>query len=181
MNKTEILLGNLQIGEATEFILSIAPDWPMIILTAIVGFTSFWTSRALVKVTRQNQTAISQSKQAEIRLAWQKELRNSLAEMSASCLVVNTKANSKPEYESSNEYFNDWQKILILNSKVNLLLTSESEDVKALKSLVDDMVFTAISTKGADKDFTSYLVAMEDMAKVVLENEWSRIKRNLGK
>lgn len=40
-----------------EILLSISPDWPMIIITGLIGIGSIFTSILVGRISRQNQQA----------------------------------------------------------------------------------------------------------------------------
>jgi len=181
VEKTTLLVGNDVAGGISEFAISVAPDWPMILLTGLVGLTSLFTSWALIKVTKQNQLSISNNKQAEMRLEWLDHLRTSISEVVALCLITNSKVREVASYRNSEQYFSDWQKILTLLSKIKLLLTNGKTESKVLYALIEDMVAEAIDIKSNSSDFVAFSCAVEDISVSLIEKTWEQIKLDLEK
>jgi hypothetical protein len=181
MEQTTVLIGNTASESLGQLALSMAPDWPMITLTAIVGLTSFATSRALIKVTKQNQQSTSRIKQAEIRQDWQRELRKSISELIAATFIAKAKSSESENFKNSPEYYICWERILVLQSHTSLLLTNNKVESKGLVNLVNDLVEHAIDPDLSTTDFVSYSNAVEKMTKNLLETTWGQIKNDLEK
>ncbi|WP_423252377.1 hypothetical protein [Vibrio vulnificus] len=181
MEQTTVLIGNTASDSLGKLALSMAPDWPMITLTAIVGLTSYLTSKALIRVTKQNQKSTSKIKQAEIRQDWQKELRDSISKLIAATIVVRSKNRQSANFANTQDYYVCWEKILVLQSQIKLLLTNDKTESKSLVSLVDDLIEHAADSKLSVDDFAAYSNAVEEMAKKVLETAWEQIKGDLEK
>ncbi len=181
MEQTTVFIANATSESLGKLALSMAPDWPMIVLTAIVGLTSFATSRALIKVTKQNQQSTSRIKQAEIRQDWQRELRKSISELIAATAIAKAKSSEVVDFNKSPEYYICWERILVLQSHTSLLLTNNKVESTGLVSLIDDLVEHAIDSDLSMSDFASYSNAVEKVTKSLLETTWDQIKNDLDK
>ncbi len=170
-------MSTILLDKASELSVSIAPDWPMITLTAIVGLTSFMTSRALIQVTKQNQEALGKHKQAEMRAEWQRNFRDLFSKFDALCVITNATHHTAKEY---NDYI---AQLYSLKTSITLLLPEDKDASKILSSLMMDLVAGVICTPNKAKIdtevLTQYLNEAEKCAREILESTWQEIKRDL--
>ncbi|WP_188052773.1 hypothetical protein [Vibrio harveyi] len=181
MDQTRLYIGNIAAEGAGQLAISMAPDFPMIILTGIVGLTSYLTSKALVKVTKQNQKSTSRIKQAEIRQDWQKELREAVSKLIAATMIVRAKSRDSEQYLTTQDYYARWEQILILQSQIKLLLTNGKPESESLIKLVGDLIEHTSESHLSTNDFAAFSNAVEDMTKTVIETAWEQIKSDLDK
>lgn len=171
-------MSTILLDKASELSVSIAPDWPMITLTAIVGLTSFMTSRALIKVTKQNQEALGKQKQAEIRAEWQRNFRDLFAKYEAVCVLTHGLNNTDKEYH------NKIVELFSLQTSITLLLPEDKDDSKILSSLMGDITTGSIQTNDKPKISSEllgqYLKEAEKCVRAILETTWQEIKRDLA-
>jgi hypothetical protein len=99
---------------------------------------------------------------ASMRIKWVEELRSVLSE-SHSMLMTREKFEDADRRQLSN-----------LETKLDLMMNLNEADQKALWDLADKIYFTEDLEKRRELD-----LEMMDAARVVLKNEWEKIKREL--
>ncbi|MCC4861228.1 hypothetical protein [Vibrio splendidus] len=146
-------MDTILLDNASVLSLNVAPDWPMIVLTGIIGCTSFFTTLALIWVTRQNQRSSSNQKKAELHLEWQAEFRDSICDITASATVLHMSWKHKNS-DDIHDILKDLEQLYFTQSKIKLLI-ADVEGSSEFEYLIAKLV-NSVSTKA--KISTSNLV-----------------------
>ena len=106
---------------------------------------------------------------APMRQAWINSLRDLLAELASNALhyyVAGFEDRKDEEY----------QRLTLLEHKVQLMLNPKEEDHKKLEQLVRKMMAALGRGKEGDKDFVAFHPEVMRLSREVLKREWNRVK-----
>ncbi|MUJ26298.1 hypothetical protein [Aliivibrio fischeri] len=167
------------ISGGEQILLSISPDWPMIIVTGLIGIGSILTSVLVGKISKQNQQAQNLAKKAELRQQWINELRDSLSEFISLAGTISVRRNLDNEFASKEIYYQYHSQLLTARTRIYLMLDPEKDYTLIIKSLISDVYSEAVSKTGKVKELSSYRKALEEQSQVLLEKAWNDIKSEL--
>jgi hypothetical protein len=106
---------------------------------------------------------------APMRQAWINSLRDLLAEISSSALHYFVAGFEDRRDE-------DYQRVTLLEHKIQLMLNPKEEDHKKLEQFIRTMIKAIESGKEGDSDFMAAHPKVVALSREVLKREWDRIK-----
>ncbi|MFM2628229.1 hypothetical protein AAFX20_12135 [Vibrio chagasii] len=174
MSNNELILSG---GE--QFFLSISPDWPMIIITGLIGIGSILTSIIVGRISKQNQKIQNVAKKAELRQIWLDDLRNTLSEYMSVAATISVRRQLDKAFMSKETYYEYHMSLLKNRTKVNLMLDPSKEYAAAISSLLDDVYLSSVDKESSIDDLNSYRIALEEQSQQLLEKAWGDIKNEL--
>ncbi|MCS0114065.1 hypothetical protein NDJ00_07690, partial [Vibrio parahaemolyticus] len=167
-------------GGEKEILLSISPDWPMIIVTGLIGVGSILTSVLVSRISRNNQRMQSLARKAELRQNWVNELRESISKFLSASTTIHIRRNTDSSFSSSEEFFSAHSEVVCLETKVNMMLDPSKDESKIISSLMKDVYKNAVLSDGDSKHLGAYKRALEEQSRSLLEKAWNDIKRELN-
>ncbi|OXX31011.1 hypothetical protein [Vibrio sp. V04_P4A5T148] len=166
-------------SEGQEFLLSISPDWPMIIITGLIGIGSIFTSIVVGRITKQNQLSQNLAKKAQLRQAWITELREHISQFISLASTIKLRRSQDDDFYSSEKFYEYHSQLIASRTRIHLMLDANKEYTKILKSLIKDYYQETVTKDGVAKDVGSYRKALEEQTQIVLEKAWLDIKSEL--
>ncbi|HIF5616213.1 TPA: hypothetical protein ACX3CR_004824, partial [Vibrio parahaemolyticus] len=115
-------------GGEKEILLSISPDWPMIIVTGLIGVGSILTSVLVSRISKNNQRMQSLARKAELRQNWVNELRESISKFLSASTTIHIRRNTDSTFSSSEEFFSAHSEVVCLETKVNMMLDPSKDE-----------------------------------------------------
>ncbi|UBR43627.1 hypothetical protein [Aeromonas veronii] len=166
-------------SEGQEFLLSISPDWPMIMITGLIGIGSIFTSIAVGRISKQNQQSQNLAKKAELRQAWITELREHISQFVSLASTIRVRRNIDNEFSSSEAFYEYHSQLIASRTRIHLMLDANKEYTEIIKSLIHDLYNEAVMKDGVAKNVGAYRKALEEQSQKILEKAWSDIKSEL--
>ena len=106
---------------------------------------------------------------APMRQAWINSLRDVLSELTSSALHYLVAG-----YEDRTD--EEYQRLTLLEHKVQLMLNFKEEDHRKLEQLIRTMISSLDTGKEAEKDFQEAYPEVLKLSREVLKREWDRVK-----
>ncbi|MFQ1634291.1 MULTISPECIES: hypothetical protein [Aeromonas] len=175
MNIDKLVLSS----EGQEFLLSISPDWPMIITTGLIGIGSIFTSIVVGRISKQNQQSQNLAKKAELRQVWITELRDYISQFVSLAATIRVRRNIDSHFSSSDDFYEYHTQLIASRTRIHLMLDANKEYTKIIKALILDLYKEAVTDDGVIENVGAYLKALEEQSQIVLEKAWSDIKSEL--
>ncbi|MFQ2069952.1 hypothetical protein ACK35S_12905 [Aeromonas veronii] len=175
MNINKLVLSS----EGQEFLLSISPDWPMIITTGLIGIGSIFTSIVVGRISKQNQQSQNLAKKAELRQVWITELRDYISQFVSLAATIRVRRNIDSNFSSSDDFYEYHTQLIASRTRIHLMLDANKEYTKIIKALILDLYKEAVTDDGVIENVGAYLKALEEQSQIVLEKAWSDIKSEL--
>ena len=175
MNIDKLVLSS----EGQEFLLSISPDWPMIITTGLIGIGSIFTSIVVGRISKQNQQSQNLAKKAELRQVWITELRDYISQFVSLAATIRVRRNIDSNFSSSDDFYEYHTQLIASRTRIHLMLDANKEYTKIIKALILDLYKEAVTDDGVIENVGAYLKALEEQSQIVLEKAWSDIKSEL--
>ncbi|MFA0566205.1 hypothetical protein AB4559_21090 [Vibrio sp. 10N.222.51.C8] len=165
-----------------EILLSITPDYHALLVTGAIGLGSILTSIAVVWISRRNQKSQSREKIAELRQAWIANLRENMSQFISIAYLVAVNGRQNKKYHLTDDANENYRALFYYRSKILLMLDTEKDYAKILKSLMQD-VTSNVGKEDADslKNLGSYAKVLEQQCQSLLEKAWNDIKSDLAK
>ena len=160
-----------------EFIISITPDWPTIIVTGMIGLGTIMTSFAVAKISKNNQEAQNRAKRAELRKEWINALRESSSKYLAKCLEVNSRITFDGNYKMSTEMYIDFTEVYMHMNEIIFMLEPGKDVTEEIKQLLSDTGQSLFENDDHDK-FVTQCHALRDELTNLLEKAWNDIKND---
>lgn len=162
-----------------EILLSISPDWPMIIITGLIGIGSIFTSILVGRISRQNQQTQNLAKKAELRQAWINELRQNISDLISIAAMIAVRKHLDDDFQNNESFYQYHSQLISVRTKIHLMLDPNKEYSKIIKSLIKDVYSESVKKDGTTKDLNVYRIALEEQSQKVLEKAWMDIKSEL--
>ncbi|MEZ8914357.1 hypothetical protein AB6D98_02700 [Vibrio lentus] len=174
----QVVIANAPMSSgASEFLVSISPHYPSIVITALIGIGSICTSAAVVYITRKNQESQNRSKLSELRYEWLKEFRETASDFIGVCTHIKSCFNNESFEKGQFDLLQ--MKAYSLRSRLILMLDTDSEIKLALESLTQDLLNNAVDYKVDDMAFLSYLDGNREQFVKVADQFWDQIQSEL--
>ncbi|MEZ9776375.1 hypothetical protein [Vibrio sp. 10N.261.54.A5] len=177
MSKNEVILSNSGIG---EFVISLTPDIPMIIVTIFIGISSVINARTVNRITKDNQKQHGLQKRAEIRQKWQDDFKLNISELVSLATIVNLRCRGDKAFSSTSEYFELWQKLFHYQTRITLMMDEQKDYATIIDRLVEDVFSHAADTSIDTKGLAAYSNALVEQSQTVIEKAWQDINKDLG-
>ncbi|HCG6765498.1 hypothetical protein [Vibrio parahaemolyticus] len=175
----KILIGNANFdAESSEFLISVSPHYPTILITALIGLGSILTSMAVVYITRKNQESQNKAKLSELRYQWLREFRASGSDYIGVCTHIRSC--------TKNDTFEHGQldllqtKAYTLRSQIILMLDVDDIHRSIVESLTKDLINYAFDIEVHDDDYLALLDENRTQLQVVANTLWSEVKAELN-
>lgn len=182
MPRHSVLLENS--GEAGQFIVSITPDWPTIIVTGMIGLGSILTAASVAYISKKNQQSQNLAKKAELRQDWINRFTKLSSEFVALCLMSAIKESTIDSYRTSDDWFVNYQKIITQTTQINLMINSKKNNSKKLLSLINKIVplnkNSILTGKVTPEDMDKNINAFSTLVNLIIDDSWNKIKNELS-
>ena len=109
---------------------------------------------------------------APMRQAWINSLRDLIAEISSSALHY-----FQAGYEQRRD--DEYKRLTELESKISLMLNFEEDDHKEIHTLIRNMLEALERGKEEEKSFTDIHPKIMALARIILKQEWNRVKEEI--
>jgi hypothetical protein len=167
-------------GGEKEILLSISPDWPMIIVTGLIGVGSILTSVLVSRISKNNQRMQSLAKKAELRQNWVNALRDNISRFLSTSTTIHIRRTLDISFSSSEEFHSAHSEVLCLESKVNMMLDPNKDESMIISSLMRDVYKNAVLKEGSPENLAAFKKELENQSRSLLEKAWNDIKRELN-
>ncbi|MEZ9300434.1 hypothetical protein AB4168_18280 [Vibrio splendidus] len=178
MAQSELILSNSGLG---EFVVSLTPDIPMIVVTIFIGISSVINARAVNRITKDNQKQQGLQKRAEIRQKWQDDFKLNISELVSLATIVNLRCRDDRTFFSTPEYYELWQKLFTHQTRITLMMDEQKDYATIIDSLVEDVFSNAADIQVDTQGLAAYCNALVEQSQTVIEKAWQDINKDLGK
>jgi hypothetical protein len=143
-------------------------------VAALAVFIGPWISWSIAKRHVHSSLAVANKQiTAPMRQAWINSLRDTLAELSSSALHYHVAGYEDREDE-------EYQRVSLLEHKVQLMLNPREEDHRKLEELIRRMIGAIGAGKEGDEEFFRTHPRIIDLSRQILKREWDRVKDEIS-
>lgn len=174
-------------GKAIDLNVNTSTDWPAVAATSLVGIGSIITAIIVANISRRNQQSQSRTTLAGFRKEWQAELRSACSRLvalaKASQMELLTDEGSAVNLKSHITELMEIKALidLLLDPDIKQNIDEEKRTRRtALRSAMDSVTDALQKSKVQNHDeLNAALKNFRDSAKLVLEDAWLDVKRDV--
>ena len=172
----QIVIANAPLNtSASEFLISISPHYPSILITGLIGIGSILTSIAVVYVTYKNQKSQNQTKLAEFKYQWLQEFRSTASDFIGVCTHIRSCFNNNSFEKGQFDLLQ--MRGYMLRSQLTLML-DDGVLSDVIQALTAELIDSASDQKSTDEDFMQYLRASNLQFKTAANDYWVKVRSN---